>query len=83
LGSTTICLIIFFILLFLNIFFISLYLRQSMILCPVSLQIWQEYLISHCILICWVITLEIIGIESSFLLTLQVSTLWFVLWQFV
>ncbi len=72
-----------FIVLFLNIFYISLYLKQSMILCPVSPQIWQEYFIGHFTLICWVVTSKIIGTWSSFLLSPQVSTLWFVLWQFV
>jgi len=83
LGFTTTCLSIVFTPLFLNIFYISLYLGQSMILCPVSPQIWQEYLIGLCILICWVITSEIARTKSSFLFTLHVSTLWFVLWQFV
>jgi hypothetical protein len=39
LGSTTTCFFVGFIPLFLNIFYTSLYLRQSMILCPMSPQI--------------------------------------------
>ncbi len=45
-GSTTTCFFIGFTFLFLNIFCISLYLGQFMILCPMSPQIWQKYLIS-------------------------------------
>ncbi len=66
LGSTIACFSIIFTLLFLNIFCISLYLRQSMILCPVLPQIWQEYLTCLYTLICWVISLEIAGVRSSF-----------------
>jgi hypothetical protein len=69
--------------LFLNIFFLSLYFRRSMIFCHVSSQIWQEYFTSFYTLICWLITLKIIGTWSSFFFTLHVSTLWFILWQFV
>jgi hypothetical protein len=83
LGSTTTCFSIGFVFLFLNIFCISLYLKKSMILCPVSPQIWQEYLTGLYTWICWIVTSETKGIGSSFLLTLHVSTLWFVLWQFV
>jgi hypothetical protein len=54
-----------------------------MILCPTSPKIWQEYFTSLYILICWVVTLEITRTDSSFLLILHVSTLWFFLWQFV
>jgi hypothetical protein len=81
LGFTTTCFSISFIPLFLKILYISLYLRWSMILCLVSPQIWQEYFPSLYTLICWVITSKIT--KSSFILTLQISTLWFVLWQFV
>jgi Flp pilus assembly protein TadB len=56
--------------LFLNIFCISLYLGQSMILCPMSPQIWQKYVIGLCILIYWVVTLKTAKKRSSFLLTL-------------
>jgi hypothetical protein len=70
LGSTTTCLSIVFIHLFLNIFYMSLYLRQSMILCPVSSQIWQEYFIGFYTFIYWVVTLETTRTKSSFLLIL-------------
>jgi hypothetical protein len=83
LGFTTTYFFVVFTPLFPNIFYISLYLRQFMILCLVSPQIWQEYLIGLCTLICWVVTSKIVGTKPSFLLTLHVSTLWFVLWQFV
>jgi hypothetical protein len=41
LGSTTTCFYVGFTPLFLNIYFISLYLGQSLILCLMSPQIWQ------------------------------------------
>jgi hypothetical protein len=61
LGFTTTCLSVVCILLCLNIFCMSLYLGQSMILCLMSSQIWQEYLIGLCTLICWVVTSKTIG----------------------
>jgi hypothetical protein len=52
-----------FIPLFLNIFCMSLNLRQFIILCLVPLQIWKYYFIGLCILICWVVTSETIRIN--------------------
>jgi hypothetical protein len=51
LGSTKDGFFIIFTPLFLNIFFMSLYLGQFIVLCPVSPQIWQENLISFCTII--------------------------------
>jgi len=66
LGFTTFCFFIGFIPLFLNIFCISLYLGQSMVLCLISPQIWQECFTCLCIIICWVLTWETVGTWSSF-----------------
>jgi hypothetical protein len=83
LGSTTTCFSVGFNLLFLNIFCISMYLGKSTILCPIFPWILHEYFIGLYILIRWIVILEIAITRSSFLLILHVSTLWFVLWQFV
>jgi hypothetical protein len=70
LGSITTCFFVGFTSLFLNIFYVSLYLRQSIILCSVSPQIWQEYLTGLCTLICCIVNSETIRIRFYFILTL-------------
>jgi hypothetical protein len=70
LGSITTCFFVGFTSLFLNIFYVSLYLRQSIILCSMSPQIWQEYLTSLCTLICCIVNSETIRIRFYFILTL-------------